>query len=92
MRSRVRIAVIVPAGPRDDVLDTLASVVHYTAASRVVVVVDDGSALTTSDNDRNLPGDIVVLPAPRELKGLSGDSGLSLPLVTGGYWKSTNLK
>lgn len=84
MRSRVRIAVIVPAGPRDDVLDTLASVVHYTAASRVVVVVDDGSALTTSDNDRNLPGDIVVLPAPEGAEGAFG--GLWVKLASGYRW------
>jgi hypothetical protein len=42
MPTPVRIAVIIPAGPRDDIVDTLDSVVRYTdPVSRVIVVVDD---------------------------------------------------
>ena len=44
----VRLAVIVPAGPGDDVADTLASVIHYTVPSRIVVVVDDTRPATAA--------------------------------------------
>ena len=37
----VRIAVVIPAGPRDDIADTLDSVLRYTDPSRVVVIVAD---------------------------------------------------
>jgi hypothetical protein len=40
----VRIAVVIPAGPGDDIADTLASVLRYTDPSRIVVVVDDTNA------------------------------------------------
>jgi hypothetical protein len=40
-RRPVRIAVMIPAGPRDDIADTLASVVRYTDPSRVIVIMDD---------------------------------------------------
>jgi hypothetical protein len=39
----VRIAVVIPAGPRDDIADTLDSVLRYTGPSRIVVIVDDTS-------------------------------------------------
>jgi hypothetical protein len=42
-RPPVRIAVMIPAGPRDDIADTLASVVQYTDPSRIVVVMDDAA-------------------------------------------------
>ncbi len=42
-RRPVRIAVVIPAGPRDDIADTLASVLRYTDPSRIVVIVDDTS-------------------------------------------------
>jgi hypothetical protein len=60
MKRQVRIAVIVPAGPRDDVLDTLASVVHYTEPSRIIVVVDD-----TSNLDRSVAGSQISGQKPR---------------------------
>jgi len=54
----------VPAGPGDDTLDTLASVVRYTDPSRVIVVVDDGSGLAGQGGRiRDLSGDIAVIPA-----------------------------
>jgi glycosyltransferase involved in cell wall biosynthesis len=84
-RARVRIAVIVPVGPRDNLLDTLASVVHYTDPSRVIIVIDDGSALTTaSGHSRDLPEDIVVLQAPAGAPGSHG--GLWVKLASGYRW------
>ena len=63
----VRIAVIIPAGPRDDIVDTLDSVVRYTdPASRVIVVVDDTKgAHGDRDHIASLSPDIAVIdPVP----------------------------
>lgn len=82
---RVRIAIIIPAGPRDDLMDTLASVIFYSDESRVVVVVDDTMTL---GNDlhaiRKLSSDIFVIPAPPRAAG--GDGGLWVKLAAGYRW------
>ncbi len=58
-----RAVVLIPAGPRDDVADTVRSALAYVARPRLVVVVDDtgdpgcGPALSRLDRD------VVVLPA-----------------------------
>jgi hypothetical protein len=85
MATRLRIGVIVPAGPRDDVLDTLASVVHYTDPSRVIVVIDDtaGSGLGPGGAG-DLSPDITVLPAPPRAPG--GLGGLWVKLAAGYRW------
>ena len=85
MRPRVRIAVIVPAGPRDDVLDTLASVVHYTHSSRIIIVIDDTAAYPSNvEHVRALSRDIVVLPPPPNSPG--GLGGLWVKLAFGYRW------
>ena len=85
MKLQVRIAVIVPAGPRDDVLDTLASVVHYTEPSRIIIIVDDTSILKNSVRRiRELWADIVVIPAPPRAPGTQG--GLWVKLAAGYRW------
>lgn len=82
---RVRIAVIIPAGPRDDALDTLASVVHYTGPSRVIILVDDTSALGHSvGRGGDLWADTVVIPAPPRAPGSLG--GLWVKLAAGYRW------
>jgi len=63
MKLRVRIAVVIPAGPRDDIADTLASVVHYTDPARVILVIDDTSDPGCPARLRALSPDVVVLPA-----------------------------
>ena len=81
----VRIAVIIPAGPRDDILDTLASVVQYTDPSRVVLVIDDsGASHARSAQIRELSGDIVVIPAPATVPGVLG--GLWVKVAAGYAW------
>ena len=81
----VRIAVIIPAGPRDDILDTLASVVQYTDPSRVILVIDDTGALhARSEQIRELSGDIVVIPAPATVPGVLG--GLWVKVAAGYTW------
>ena len=85
MRPRVRIAVIVPVGPQDDILDTLASVVHYTDLSRIIVVIDDTAAYTSNPEPvRALSRDIVVLPPPPNSPG--GFGGLWVKLAFGYRW------
>ena len=84
-RQPVRIAIIIPAGPHDDVLDTLASVVRYTDPSRVILVVDDTSALASDDAViRNISTDITVMPAPARATGAYG--GLWVKLAAGYSW------
>jgi hypothetical protein len=87
VRAKVRIAVLVPAGPRDDVFDTLASVVRYTDSSRVILVVDDTGSLTSGSNAARLSDlscDIAVIPAVAGLPGLFGR--LWVKLSAGYQW------
>jgi hypothetical protein len=86
-RTQVRMAVIVPAGPRDDVLDTLASVVRYSGPSRIILVIDDTGTLSSASNRdflRAQSADIVVIPAPPAPPGLLG--GLWVKLTSGYRW------
>ncbi len=43
-RARVRLVVVMPVGPGEDLHDTLASVDAYTEASRAIVLVNDTGA------------------------------------------------
>ncbi|HTW98958.1 MAG TPA: hypothetical protein VMD59_09285 [Acidimicrobiales bacterium] len=56
-------AVVVPAGPNDDVVDTVASVLHFSSAPRFVVVVDDTGGNVRRDLEALSP-DVSVIPAP----------------------------
>jgi hypothetical protein len=85
MKRRVGLAVIVPAGPGDDVADTLASVIHYTVPSRIVVVVDDTRARAEKPGRIGGPWpDTVVLPAPSGAPG--GHGGLWVKLAAAYRW------
>jgi hypothetical protein len=85
MKRQVRIAVIVPAGPRDDVLDTVASVAHYTQPSRIILVIDDAPRLVGgSDSVDGQQTDAVIIPAPPRAPGTQG--GLWVKLATGYRW------
>ena len=85
----IRIAIIVPAGPRENVLDTLASVVHYTDPSRVIVVIDDDPALVTvSHRIQNLSEHIVIRSAPEGAPG--GYGGLFVKVASGYKWVLEN--
>lgn len=71
----VRIAIIVPAGPDDDVIDTVHSITRYTDPSRVILVVDDGALAQQPDGLARLLAlspDIAVISAPAGLPGLFG--------------------
>jgi hypothetical protein len=81
----VRIAVVIPAGPRDDVLDTLASVVRYSDVSRSIVVVDDGSELSRSpERLKQFPEDVAIIKAP--IGAVGGQGGLWVKLSAGYRW------
>jgi hypothetical protein len=68
-RQAVRIAVVIPTSSRDDVADTLASVLRYTDPSRVVVVLDD-----TQSPDTNLASssEVAVIKAKPARPGTQG--------------------
>jgi hypothetical protein len=81
----VRIAVIIPAGPRDDILDTLASVLQFTDSSRIIVVIDD--ALEHDGDHRGIGGlspDIAVLEPPAARAGTNG--GLWIKVAAAYRW------
>jgi len=78
----VRIAVIIPAGPRDDILDTLASVRQYTDSSRVIVVIDDTSG-AHGDLAALSPG-VTVLPPAAARPGTWG--GLWIKVAAAYRW------
>jgi hypothetical protein len=85
MTRPVRIAVIIPAGPRDDILDTLASVVEYTDPSRVILVIDDTGTLDARFAQiRDLCEDIIVMPPPTTVPGILG--GLWVKVAAGYTW------
>lgn len=87
MRKHMRIATVMPVGPKDgtDALDTLASILQYSGKSRIVIVVDD----TVPQSDfaaraRVMSPDIVVLPAPP--RALGGQGGLWVKIASGYQW------
>ena len=85
MRMRISMAVVIPAGPQDDILDTLSSVVHYTEKSRIVVVINDNSPfLKDVASIKQLSTDIVLLDAPTGAPGTLG--GLWVKLACGYRW------
>ncbi len=85
MKPHIGIAIVIPAGPGEDILDTLASVIHYTESPRVVLVVNDSPTLSKHMRTiEDLSPDIVVIPAPPKAPG--GDGGLWVKLSAGYRW------
>jgi hypothetical protein len=86
MKKKVRIAVIVPAGPNDDIFDTAQSIVRYCDPSRVILLVDDCGLLRSGDADRlrALSDDLVVIPAASAPPGCFG--GLWVKLCGAYQW------
>lgn len=70
-RDGIGLAVVIPAGPNDDVADTLASVLHYTHGPRVVVVIDDTRADVAAQL-RAMSPDVRVIPPASNRPGLYG--------------------
>lgn len=84
-RRPVRIAVMIPAGPRDDIADTLGSVMRYTDPSRVIVIMDDGSGLDAADGERlSTCPDIVVIKSRPARPGTAG--GLWIKMAPAYRW------
>ncbi|GAA3227959.1 hypothetical protein [Actinocorallia longicatena] len=74
-----RVAVVIPAGPRDDVVDTVHSVLHYLTDPAAVVVVDDTRGLRDLSS---LPAlGVEIVPAPGNARG--GQGGLFVKLAAG---------
>ena len=74
------LAVVIPAGPADDVADTVASVVHFTSPPRFIVVVDD-TGHAVQETLEALSSDVHVIPAPAKAPGAHG--GLWVKLAAG---------
>lgn len=78
----VALAVVIPAGPSDDVVDTVRSVLHYTSSPRTVAVVDDtGTGGRTRADLERLSPDVKVVPAPAGAPG--GYGGLWVKIAAG---------
>lgn len=77
---RPALAVVIPAGPADDIVDTLTSVLEYTNAPRYIVVIDDGAPAARSVIEA-LSSDVNVIPAPKNAPG--GLGGLFVKLTVG---------
>jgi hypothetical protein len=80
VRGSPSIAVVIPAGPNDDVADTVDSVLRYTERPRLVVVVDDSGRDIRSRLKAASP-DVEVIVAPRHARGAFG--GLYLKIAAG---------
>jgi hypothetical protein len=74
------LAVVIPAGPSDDVVDTVSSVLHFTTAPRFVLIIDDtGRDMRVALEA--LSSDVCVIPAPLRARGAHG--GLWIKLAAG---------
>jgi hypothetical protein len=80
-RRRVRAVVVIPAGPDDDIFDTVESVLTYAARPRAVIVVDDTGSPQTPPRLRALDRDVHVVAAPAGAEG--GRGGLLLKIGAG---------
>jgi hypothetical protein len=74
---QVRLGVVVPAGPRDDVRDTLESVHQFACTSYRIVVVDDTQG---RQHIPTAPG-VDVIPTPHDAAG--GYGGLWVKIAAG---------
>lgn len=76
----VALAIVIPAGPADDVVDTLASIIHFTQAPRFIVIVDDTPHDLRMSLEKVSP-DVHVVPAPPGALGTNG--GLWVKIASG---------
>jgi hypothetical protein len=81
-RARVRLVVVMPVGPGEDLHDTLASVDAYTDASRAIVLVDDtGRGASGPAPEADAETGVHVVPAPAGATGSRG--GLWVKIAAG---------
>ena len=80
-RQDIELAVVVPAGPRDDVVDTVRSILYWTTSDRRVVVVDDTGNPSLAGELAALDHTVHVLPAPANARGTQG--GLWVKIAAG---------
>lgn len=72
------VGIVIPAGPRDDLVDTLDSVLCHVRAPRTIVVVDDSGGRYLGLDDG---ADVRVVPAPAGAPG--GQGGLWVKICHG---------
>ena len=81
-RARVRLVVVMPVGPGEDLHDTLASVNAYTEASRAIVLVNDtGRGASGPAPEADAETGVHVVPAPAGATGSRG--GLWVKIAAG---------
>jgi hypothetical protein len=83
------LAVVVPAGPADDVGDTISSVLHFTTRPRLIVVVDDTGRDVRVDLEALSP-DVHVIRASTRAPG--GFGGLWVKVAAGYQHALTNFE
>lgn len=80
LKRAVRVAVVMPVGPDEDVEDTLESIRAFIDPSRAIVLVDDTGAKELGARAEARP-DVHVLPAPLGAEGNRG--GLWIKIAAG---------
>ena len=79
----VRIVVVMPVGPGEDIDDTLESLRAFLDPSRAIVLVDDTGTDELAATTARLP-DVAVVPAPGRAQGAHG--GLWVKIAAGYAW------
>ena len=82
-------AIVIPAGPADDVVDTVQSVLHYIGRPRTIIVIDDSRGGIDSDGLARLSSDVRILDAPSGAPGVHG--GLWVKLASGYRYALSNV-
>jgi hypothetical protein len=79
MTEHVQLVVLIPTAPRDDVVDTVESVLAFTTPSTAIIVLDDTKGQGADMNAlARLSPTITVLPALAERPGVHGRLWLKL--------------
>ncbi len=77
---RCSLGVVIPAGPGDDVVDTVRSVLRYTDQPRRIIVVDDTPDRQVESQLMTLSPDIVTVSAPTWAPGSMGGLWVKIAL------------
>lgn len=84
------LAVVIPAGPADDIEDTLSSVLSYTEPPREIVILDDLGRPGMGERLDKISPDVHVLPVPEPVSGVRGK--LWINVAAGIQWAARHLE
>ena len=71
-KKSVKLAIVMPLGPNDHLIDTVKSIQAYTSPSRVIIVVDDTKKTETPETLQKLGKDVHVIKADNYPGGWGG--------------------